>query len=180
MSTQPQALADHDELVAELARAGRAAQRSLARMATAGKAAALHSAAAALRRRAAAILEANGRDVATGEANGLSAAMLDRLRLDGKRLEGIAAAVDAVAALPDPVGEVIDRSIAPSGLELSRIRIPIGLIGIIYESRPNVTADAGALAVKAGNAAILRAGSESLTSSLASHAAMASGLPSAQ
>ena len=179
MSTQPQALADHDELVAELARAGRAAQRSLARMATAGKAAALHSAAAALRRRAAAIIEANGRDVATGEANGLSAAMLDRLRLDGKRLEGIAAAVDAVAALPDPVGEVIDRSIAPSGLELSRIRIPIGLIGIIYESRPNVTADAAALCLMSGKAVLLRGGSEAVHSNRAIHAALAEGLAQA-
>ena len=179
MSTQPQALADHDELVAELARAGRAAQRSLARMATAGKAAALHSAAAALRRRAAEIIEANGRDVATGEANGLSAAMLDRLRLDGKRLEGIAAAVDAVAALPDPVGEVIDRSIAPSGLELSRIRIPIGLIGIIYESRPNVTADAAALCLMSGNAVLLRGGSEAVHSNRAIHAALAEGLAQA-
>ena len=132
MSTQPQPALDHEELVADLARAGRAAQRALARMDDAARAAALRSAGAALRAASAQVLEANAGDLAAGETNGLSPAMLDRLRLDAGRLEGIAAAVEAVAALPDPVGEVIDRSTAPSGLELSRIRIPIGLIGIIY------------------------------------------------
>ncbi len=179
MSTQPQSLADHDALVARLARAGRAAQRALARMDTAGKAAALRSAAAALRAHSARIIEANGRDVATGEANGLSGAMLDRLRLDAGRLEGIATAVEAVAALPDPVGHVIDRSAVPSGLELARVRIPIGLIGIIYESRPNVTADAAALCLMSGNAALLRGGSEAVHSNRAIHAALAEGLAAA-
>jgi glutamate-5-semialdehyde dehydrogenase len=179
MSTQPQSLTDHDQLVAGLARAGRAAQRSLARMDTAAKAAALRSAAAALRANAAGIIEANGRDLAAGEANGLSGAMLDRLRLDAGRLEGIASAVEAVAALPDPVGQVIDRSIAPSGLELSRVRIPIGLIVIIYESRPNVTADAAALCLMSGNAALLRGGSEAVHSNRAIHAALAEGLAAA-
>ena len=179
MSTQPQSLADLDALVARLARAGRAAQRALARMDTAGKAAALRSAAAALRAHSARIIEANGRDVATGEANGLSGAMLDRLRLDAGRLEGIATAVEAVAALPDPVGHVIDRSAVPSGLELARVRIPIGLIGIIYESRPNVTADAAALCLMSGNAALLRGGSEAVHSNRAIHAALAEGLAAA-
>ena len=179
MSTQPQPHADHDELVAGLARAGRAAQRALARMDTAAKAAALRSAAAALRANAAAIIEANGRDIAAGEANGLSGAMLDRLRLDAGRLEGIASAVEAVAALPDPVGQVIDHSTVPSGLELSRVRIPIGLIGIIYESRPNVTADAAALCLMSGNAALLRGGSEAVHSNRAIHAALAEGLAAA-
>jgi glutamate-5-semialdehyde dehydrogenase len=105
--------------------------------------------------------------------------MLDRLRLDDKRLEGIAAAVEAVAALPDPVGEVISHSTVPSGLDLSRVRIPIGLIGIIYESRPNVTADAAALCVRAGNAVLLRGGSEAVNSNHAIHAALAEGLAQA-
>jgi len=179
MSTQPQTLPDNDELVARLARAGRAAQRVLARMDTAGRAAALRSAAAALRAHGDDIVTANARDIAAGEANGLSGAMLDRLRLDGARLEGIASALEAVAGLPDPVGQVIDRSIAPSGLELSRIRIPIGLIGIIYESRPNVTADAAALCLMSGNAALLRGGSEAVNSNRAILAALAEGLAAA-
>src|SRR5688572_13676448 len=153
MSSQPQPqAADSDALVADLARAGREAQRVLARMDEAAKAAALRSAAVALRAASAAILEANAKDYAAGEAGGLTPALLDRLRLDAKRLEGIASAVEAVAALPDPVGEVIDRRTAPAGMELSRVRVPIGLIGIIYESRPNVTADAAALCLMSGNA----------------------------
>ena len=179
MSTQPQPQPDHDALVAELAQAGRAAQRQLARLDDAGKAAALRSAAAALRAASARILEANARDIALGEANGLSKAMLDRLRLDQARLEGIASAVDQVAALPDQVGRVIDRSVAPSGLELARVRIPIGLIGIIYESRPNVTADAAALCLRSGNAVLLRGGSEAVQSNRAIHAALAEGLTAA-
>jgi glutamate-5-semialdehyde dehydrogenase len=179
MSTQPQPLADHDALVAGLARAGRAAQRVLARMDNAGKAAALRAAAVAMRAAAPEILEANARDLAAGQANGLSPAMLDRLRLDDKRLESVAGALEAVAALPDPVGEVIDRSTAPSGLELSRVRIPIGLIGIIYESRPNVTADAAALCLMSGNAVLLRGGSEAVHSNRAIHAALAKGLEAA-
>jgi glutamate-5-semialdehyde dehydrogenase len=145
MSSQPHLATDHAALVEELARAGRAAQRELARLGTAQKAAGLRSAAKALRRHADAILAANAKDLAAGEANGLSPAMLDRLKLVSTRLEGVASAVEAVAALPDPVGEVIDTRSVPSGLELTRVRIPIGLIGIVYESRPNVTADAAAL-----------------------------------
>src|SRR5690606_39143352 len=179
MSSLPQPTADHEELVAGLARAGRAAQRQLARMSDADKAAALRSAAASLRARGPAIVEANAKDVAAGEANGLTGAMLDRLRLDDKRLEAIAAAVEAVAALPDPVGEIIDRSVAPSGLDLARVRIPIGLIGIIYESRPNVTADAAALCLRSGNAVLLRGGSEAVHSNRAIHAAFAEGLAAA-
>ena len=179
MSTQPQAQPDHEALVADLARAGRAAQRVLARLRDEDKAAALRSAAASLRAATAAILEANARDIAAGEANGLSGAMLDRLRLDEARLEGIAAAVEQVAALPDQVGRVIDRSVAPSGLELARVRIPIGLIGIIYESRPNVTADAAALCLRSGNAALLRGGSEAVHSNRAIHAALVAGLDAA-
>jgi glutamate-5-semialdehyde dehydrogenase len=179
MSTRPDPIQDSDALVADLARAGRKAQRALARMDDAAKAAALRSAAAALRRHGERILAANAHDIAAGEARGLSGAMLDRLRLDAKRLEGIAAAVEAVAALPDPVGEVISHSTVPSGLALSRVRIPIGLIGIIYESRPNVTADAAALCVRAGNAVLLRGGSEAVHSNRAIHAALAEGLSEA-
>ncbi len=179
MSTQPRPSNDHEDLVSGLARAGRTAQRELALLGDAAKAAALHSAAAALRAAASDILEANARDIAAGEANGLSGAMLDRLRLDDSRLEGIAGALEAVAALPDPVGQVIDRNVVPSGLELTRVRIPIGLIGIIYESRPNVTADAAALCLRSGNAVLLRGGSEAVHSNRAIHAALAAGLAEA-
>ena len=166
-------------LIERLAADGRAAQRVLARMDSAAKQAALVAAAAQLRADGAAILAANARDVAAGEASGLSGAMLDRLRLDPARLAAIAAAVEQVAALPDPVGQVIDHSTAPSGLALSRVRVPIGLIGIIYESRPNVTADAAALCVRAGNAVLLRGGSEAVHSNRAIHAALVAGLTSA-
>jgi len=165
-----------EALIQRLARAGRAAQRALARLTDAEKAAALRSAAAALRAAEPEILAANAQDIAAGEANGLSGAMLDRLRLDPARLAGIADAVDQVAGLPDPVGQVIDRSTRPNGLELSRVRVPIGLIGIIYESRPNVTADAAALCLRSGNAALLRGGSEAVHSNRAIMAALARGL----
>lgn len=176
MSSQPQPSFDADQLVRDLALAGRSAQRTLARMDDAAKAAALRAAAAALRSGAAEILDANAQDLAAGEANGLSPAMLDRLKLDEARLEGVASAVEAVAALRDPVGDVIDRSTAPAGMELSRVRIPIGLIGIIYESRPNVTADAAALCLRSGNAVLLRGGSEAVHSNRAIHRAFARGL----
>ncbi len=176
MSTQPKPPLAPDGLVSDLARAGRAAQRVLARMDDEAKAGALRSAASALRAASADVLAANAADLAAGEANGLTSAMLDRLRLDQQRLENVAAAVEAVAALRDPVGEVIDRSQAPAGMELSRVRIPIGLIGIIYESRPNVTADAAALCLRSGNAVLLRGGSEAVHSNRAIHAALVKGL----
>ncbi|MGZ3234936.1 MAG: glutamate-5-semialdehyde dehydrogenase [Croceibacterium sp.] len=179
MSTVAEPRIDAGVLVADLARAGRKAQRVLARTSEAAKAAALRSAAAALRRHGEAILAGNAKDIAAGEARGLSPAMLDRLRLDPARLESIAGAVEAVAALPDPVGEVISHTTVPSGLDLTRVRIPIGLIGIIYESRPNVTADAAALCVRAGNAALLRGGSEAVHSNRAIHTALAEGLAKA-
>lgn len=166
-------------LVQRLAIDGRSAQGSLARMASSDRAGALLAAADALRRDESAILSANAADVAEGEAAGLSAAMVDRLRLDPDRLAGIADAVAAVARLADPVGEVISRDERPNGLVMERVRIPIGLIGIIYESRPNVTADAAALCVRAGNAVILRGGSEAVRSNAAIHAAMVRGLESA-
>ncbi|WP_126173335.1 glutamate-5-semialdehyde dehydrogenase [Altericroceibacterium xinjiangense] len=170
---------DCTTLVERLARAGRDAQRVLARATDEEKAAALRAAAASLRRSAPQILSENARDIAAGEANGLTGALLDRLKLDEQRLEGIASAIEAVAALPDPAGQVIDHSTAPSGLKLSRVRVPIGLIGIIYESRPNVTADAASLCLRAGNAVLLRGGSEAVHSNRAIHAAMAAGLAEA-
>ncbi|MBB3989933.1 glutamate-5-semialdehyde dehydrogenase [Croceicoccus naphthovorans] len=168
--------ADADDLIATLAANARAAQRVLAGKSDADKAAALRKAAQALRDHAKAILSANAQDVTKGEDRGLTSAMLDRLRLDEARLAGIADAVDQVAALPDPVGETIASSERPNGLQLSRVRVPIGVIGIIYESRPNVTADAAALCVRAGNAVILRGGSEAVNSNRAILAALAEGL----
>ena len=179
MSTQILVQEAPDALVERLAQAGREAQRTLARMSDAAKAAALHAAAKSLRAADAEILAANALDLAAGEANGLAPAMLDRLKLDHARLAGIADAVDQVADLPDPVGQVIDSSERPNGLRLSRVRVPIGLIGIIYESRPNVTVDAAALCLRSGNAALLRGGSEAVHSNHALMAAMVKGLASA-
>jgi len=163
-------------LIERIATAGRIAQRHLSRLSSEQKANALRSAAQALRDAEGDILSANAQDVAAGEANGLTAAMLDRLMLDAFRLAGIADAVDRVADLPDPVGEVIDSFARPNGLSLCRIRVPIGLIGIIYESRPNVTADAAALCLRSGNAALLRGGSEAVNSNRAIHSALSKGL----
>ncbi|WP_310019555.1 glutamate-5-semialdehyde dehydrogenase [Croceicoccus sp. BE223] len=167
---------DVGAVIAELAARARSAQRILAGMSDATKADALRRAAAALRADAALILEANAKDLAAGEERGLSGAMLDRLRLDAARLGGIADAVEQVAGLPDPVGQVIDAAERPNGLRLSRVRVPIGVIGIIYESRPNVTADAASLCVRAGNATILRGGSEAVHSNRAILAAFQRGL----
>lgn len=170
---------DPDSLVAALAQAGRAAQAELAQLGPDRRKAALRAAAKALKAQESAILAANAEDMAAGEARGLSGAMLDRLRLDPGRLAGIADAVAAVADLPDPVGQEIDRTERPNGLVLTRVRVPIGLIGIIYESRPNVTADAAALCLGSGNAVLLRGGSEAVHSNRAIHAAMVAGLVAA-
>jgi glutamate-5-semialdehyde dehydrogenase len=158
----------------------RAAAALLARVEPARKTEALRRAAAAIRADAAAILAANARDMA--DAQNLSGAMLDRLMLDPKRVEAMARGLEAVAELPDPIGAELARWTRPNGLDIARVRVPLGVIGIIYESRPNVTADAGALALRAGNAAILRGGSESFHSSGAIVAALrraieAAGLP---
>lgn len=166
-------------LIARLGEAARAAAATLAVSSDARRAAALARAADALRDARPRILAANAIDVARAEAAGLTPALLDRLRLDDARVEGIAAAVAAVAALPDPLGQVIDTATRPNGLMLSRVRVPIGVIGIIYESRPNVTADAAALCVRAGNAAILRGGTEAIESNRAIHAAFTDGLVAA-
>lgn len=163
------------EMIAKMGARARIAAGRLSALPTRAKADGLRSAAAALRRTEAAILTANAQDMAAGRERGLSAALLDRLKLDQGRLEAMAAGVEAVAALTDPIGRIIDRIERPNGLRLSRVRVPIGVIGIIYESRPNVTADAAVLCAMAGNAAILRGGSEAVHSNRAIHAALVKG-----
>ena len=175
-TTKPAPTTDYTALISALAKDARAAQTRLARMSDADKASALKSAAETLRAQKADILAANEKDMAAGRERGLTDALLDRLKLDEDRLEGIASAVEAVADLPDPVGEVLSTDKRPNGLELSRVRVPVGVIGIIYESRPNVTVDAAVLCVRAGNAAILRGGSEAVHSNRALHAALAEGM----
>ena len=142
--------------VTDICLAARAASRVLATMSTAAKDAALLRVADALEERAPEILEANARDLDAGRENGLSDALMDRLALDPTRLSGIADAVRAIAALPDPVGEVIGGQRLPNGLDLRKVRVPLGVVAVIYESRPNVTVDAAALALKSGNAVVLR------------------------
>jgi glutamate-5-semialdehyde dehydrogenase len=166
-------------LIAQMGARSKAAARVLATLTDATKAEALRFAAAALRANMAEILAANALDMANGAASGLSAAMLDRLKLDEARVLGVADGVDQVAALQDPVGAVIDRSTRPNGLVMMRVRVPIGVLGIIYESRPNVTADAAALALRSGNAVILRGGSEAVNSNAAICAAFVSGITQA-
>ena len=151
----------------ELGAAAKQAAKVLTRTPSAQKNNALQEAAKSLRSHISDILEANAKDMASGRNMGLSSAMLDRLMLDEARVEGIASALEDIAKLDDPIGGVMAEWTRPNGLAISRVRVPLGVIGIIYESRPNVTADAGALCMKAGNAAILRGGSESFHSSRA-------------
>ena len=168
-----------DALAAEMMAVGAAARDAARAMREAGsdaKTRALTIGAAAIRARAAEILAANKGDIEAAKAAGMSASLLDRLMLNDARIEAMAAGIETVAALPDPVGRELARWSRPNGLDIARVATPIGVIGIIYESRPNVTADAGALALKSGNAAILRGGSDSIRSSLAIQAAMAEGL----
>jgi glutamate-5-semialdehyde dehydrogenase len=170
------------ELAATMAEIGRRARAAAAALALAPadvKVAALRAAAAAVRSRANEILAANAKDVAEANAAGIGGALVDRLALDPKRLEAVAKGLEDIAALPDPVGRVLAQWTQPNGLDISRVSVPLGVIGIIYESRPNVTADAGALTVKSGNAAILRGGSESFHSSRALVAALQEGLRAA-
>jgi glutamate-5-semialdehyde dehydrogenase len=149
-----------------LAEAARAASRELARADTRRKDAALRAAAAAVRARAPRILAANAEDVAAARKNGQSSAFVDRLALDPKRLEGVAAALEEIATLTDPVGEVTSTWRRPNGLSVKKVRIPLGVVMMVYEARPNVTTDAGGLCLKSGNAAILRPGSDALRSCL--------------
>ncbi|WP_114943048.1 glutamate-5-semialdehyde dehydrogenase [Microvirga calopogonii] len=162
--------------MADLGRRARAASRRVALASDENKNAALRAMAACIRSRADAILAANAADLADAKAKGQTSAFIDRLILNPERLEAIAQAVESIAELPDPVGRVLARFERPNGLEIERVATPLGVIGVIFESRPNVTADAGALCLKAGNAAILRAGSESFRTSLAIAEAMGDGL----
>ncbi len=168
-----------ETVMLEIGRRARAAARRLALAPAEQKNAALNAMAKAIRARTDEILAANARDVAAMQTEGALASFIDRLTLTPARIEGIAAAIDEIAALPDPVGTVISAWDRPNGLHLERVRTPLGVIGVIYESRPNVTADAGALCLKAGNAVILRGGSDSFHSSTAIHAALAEGLEAA-
>jgi glutamate-5-semialdehyde dehydrogenase len=169
---------DVTTLMKKMARSARAAVQELGAAATSVRNGALLAGAARLRSCASEILAANARDMKDAEAKGLSAALRDRLALDRGRIEGMAKGLEEVAQLPDPIGEVMARWTRPNGLDISRVRVPLGVIGIIYESRPNVTADASGLCVKSGNAAILRAGSESLRSSTAIVACLQDGVES--
>ena len=166
-------------LMHEIGPRAKSAARVLALAPTAQKDRALAAMAAAIRARRADILAANAKDVAEAKAAGATAAFLDRLALDERRIAAMADGLDVVRALADPVGAVTERWTRPNGMTIERVRVPIGVVGIIYESRPNVTADAAALCLKAGNAAILRGGSESHRSNQAIHAALIEGMRAA-
>ncbi|WP_341910171.1 glutamate-5-semialdehyde dehydrogenase [Ferrovibrio terrae] len=170
------AMIDSAALMNKMGAAAKSAARMLGTASTAQKNAALKAAAAALRAGEQTIVAANAQDMTAGKAKGLTAALLDRLMLDGKRVAAIAQGLEDIAGLPDPVGGVIASWTQPNGLKFERVRTPLGVIGVIYESRPNVTADAGGLCLKAGNACILRGGSESFHSSIAIHACLVEGL----
>lgn len=164
-----------EEQILAYGRRARAAARLLARLSSAQKNAGLEAMAAELLAAETEILEANGKDLANARQAGLSNAMIDRLTLNPKRLQAMAEGIRQVAALPDPVGETIRDWTRPNGLRISKVRVPIGVIGIIYESRPNVTSDAAVLCTKTGNATILRGGSESIHSNIAIAAALSRG-----
>jgi glutamate-5-semialdehyde dehydrogenase len=163
-----------EESIQQMGRQARAAAYRLAQLSSDEKNAILRAMALSIRANAAALMQANDKDLAAGVEKGLSAAMLDRLRLDEARIEAMAAGIDQVATLPDPVGQVMDAWERPNGIRIEQVRVPIGTIGIIYESRPNVTADAAALCFKTGNATILRGGSEAIHSNRAIAAALVS------
>jgi glutamate-5-semialdehyde dehydrogenase len=167
---------DIPQMMAGIGQAAKAASAELAFASAERKHAALISAAEALWKTRDAIIEANAKDMVYGREKGLSDAMMDRLMLDEDRIQSMVDGLRMVAEQPDPVGEVLDDWDQPSGLNIQRVRTPLGVVGVIYESRPNVTADAGALCLKAGNAVILRGGSEGFNSSTAIHAAMVQGL----
>lgn len=172
-------MTDIENMIADMTSRARAAARELATASDSDKKSALLAASAQLRGRADAIIAANAKDMKAGKERGLSGAMLDRLLLDEARLSDIADATENVANLPDPVGQIIDEAEQANGLKMQRRRVPIGVLGIIYESRPNVTADAAALGLRAGNAVILRGGSEAVNSNRAIHAAMVAGVEEA-
>src|SRR5580698_9580270 len=165
-----------DATMRDIGREARTAARALALAPAAQKNRALAAMAKAIRGSQAAILAANREDLAEAKASGATAAFLDRLSLDAARIEGMAEGLDVIRKLKDPVGTVLASWQRPNGMRIQRVRVPLGVVGVIYESRPNVTADAGALCLKAGNAAILRGGSDSFRSTRAIHAALVEGL----
>ncbi|RWB30360.1 MAG: glutamate-5-semialdehyde dehydrogenase [Mesorhizobium sp.] len=171
---------DTAALMAEMGRRARAAARPLAVASAERKHAALIAMAQAILRREQNILDANATDIRNGGESGLSAALMDRLKLDPARIRAMADGISEIAGLRDPVGDVIAAWDRPNGLHIERVRTPLGVVGVIYESRPNVTADAGALCLKAGNPVILRGGSDSLNSSAAIHACLVEGLKAAK
>jgi len=166
-------------MMREMGQRAKAAAAELALASTDAKNTALLKAADALKKNVSTILEANEKDLEYGREKGLSDAMMDRLALDRSRIIAIAKGLEAIAELPDPVGDTMAEWDRPNGLKIARVRVPLGVIGVIYESRPNVTADAGALCLKAGNAVILRGGSDSLNSSGAIHACLKEGFEAA-
>ena len=178
--TKPEKFDSIADMMRGIGRKARVAQREMALAPTEAKNRALTTAAAELRKRTAAILTANARDLAAARERGTAGAFLDRLALDAQRIDAIATGLEEIAALPDPVGGCITAWERPNGLLIERVRTPLGVIGIIYESRPNVTADAGGLCLKAGNAAILRGGSESFHTSRAIHECLVAGLVAAE
>lgn len=167
MNVQTKPAEDAAAIVAALGQRAKAAAVVLRNAATESKNKALTEAASLIRADKAAILAANGRDIVAARAAGMSSALQDRLLLNDARIEAMARGLDEIAALPDPVGAEIEHWRRPNGLEISRVRVPIGIIGVIYEARPNVTADAGALCIKSGNVVVLRGGSDSFHSSRA-------------
>jgi len=176
MSLSADVMHDIPALMREICQKAKAAERLLARAETEEKDRAIVDMATELRMHSQDILAANAKDLEIGQAKGLSEALLDRLTLTEERIEAMAKGVEAVGRLPDPIGEKIGQWLRPNGLKIDRIRVPLGVIGVIYESRPNVTADAAALCLKAGNAVILRGGSESFHSNQAIAACLAKGL----
>jgi glutamate-5-semialdehyde dehydrogenase len=168
-----------EETVVTLCRAARQAARGLAMAAPAAKNTALTVAATRLREDAAQLLQANRGDVAAATSNGLTPALIDRLSLSESRIEAMARGLDDIAALPDPVGETIAQWRRPNGLEISQVRVPLGVVGVIYESRPNVTADAAGLCLKSGNAVVLKGGSEAFATNTAIAARLAQGTAAA-
>jgi glutamate-5-semialdehyde dehydrogenase len=179
LTTHEKSGEDTISLMADIGRKARAAARPLAIASTERKNAALIAMAEAIIRGEQAILAANAIDVQNGEESGISGSFMDRLKLDPKRIRDMADGIRAIAELRDPVGEIIAEWDRPNGLHIERVRTPLGVVGVIYESRPNVTADAGALCLKAGNPVILRGGSDSLNSSAAIHACLVEGLKAA-
>lgn len=170
---------DVKQYMQQVGQQARGAARAMARADTNAKNAALLAMADALLAGEAALIAANHKDLAAGKAQGLDAAMLDRLMLDASRIAAMAEGLRQIAALPDPVGQIADMNFRPSGIQVGKMRVPLGVIGIIYESRPNVTADAAALCLKSGNAAILRGGSEAMHSNQAIAACVRAGLQQA-